>query len=76
VQRRALWLIVGIAGGALVPLGFGGGLLVLVLTLAGGGTLTAAETLPAAAIMALGPGLGVPLTLHGWAGWQARLFRR
>jgi len=70
MQRRALWLIVGIAGGALVPLGFGGGLLVLVLILAGGGTLTAAESLPVAGLMALGLGLGIPLALHGWAGWR------
>jgi len=72
MRRRALWLIVGIAGSALIPLGFGGGLLALALILAGEGTPTAAETLPAAAMMALGLGLGVPLTLHGWAGWQVR----
>jgi hypothetical protein len=72
MQRRALWLVVGIAGGALVTLGVGGGLLVVALILAGGGTLTAAETLPVAGMMALGLGLGVPLMLHGWAGWRAR----
>jgi hypothetical protein len=72
MRRRALWLIVGIAGSALIPLAFGGGLLALALIFAGKGTLTAAETLPAGAMTALGLGLGVPLTLHGWAGWQMR----
>jgi len=72
MQRRTLWLIVGIAGGALVLLGFAGGLLSLAWLLADEGMLTAAETLPVASTLALGLGLGVPLTLHGWAGWRAR----
>jgi RsiW-degrading membrane proteinase PrsW (M82 family) len=72
MQRRVLWLIVGVAGGALVLLGSGGGLLALTLVLAGGGTPTAADSLPVAGIMASGLGLGVPLALHGWGGWRAR----
>jgi len=72
MQRRTLWLIVGIAGGALGMLGLGGGLLALALTVVGGSTLTAAESLPLAGIMAFGLVLGIPLALHGWAGWQER----
>ncbi len=70
MQRRALWLIFGIAGGALVLLGVGGGLLALALLLAFRGALTAAEALPVAGLMAFGLGLGVPVALQGWAGWQ------
>ncbi len=72
MQRRTLWLVAGIAGAALATLACGGGLLVLALALAGRGALTAAETLPVAGMMALGLELGVPLMLHGWAGWQGR----
>jgi hypothetical protein len=72
MQRRVLWLVVGVAGGALGLLGVAGGLLALAFVLAGGGTPTAAESLPVAGLMALGLGLGVPLALHGWAGWRAR----
>jgi RsiW-degrading membrane proteinase PrsW (M82 family) len=72
MQRRVLWLIVGVAGGTLVLLGVAGGLLALTLTLAGGGTPTTAESLPVAGLMALGLGLGIPLALHGWTGWRAR----
>jgi hypothetical protein len=75
MRRRALWLIVGIAGSVLIPLGLGGGLLTLVLIPASGGTLTAADALPAAAMAALGLGLGVPLALHGWAGGRAQISR-
>lgn len=71
MQRCTLWLIVGVAGGMLALLGFGGGLLALVLILAGEGALTAARTLPVAGVMALSLGFGVPLALQGWAGWQA-----
>jgi RsiW-degrading membrane proteinase PrsW (M82 family) len=70
MRRRALWLIFGIAGGALVLLGVGGGLLALALLLALRGALTAAEALPVAGLMAFGLGLGVPVALQGWAGWQ------
>ncbi|HEY68890.1 MAG TPA: PrsW family intramembrane metalloprotease [Thermoflexia bacterium] len=72
MRRRALWLIVGIAGAALATLACGSGLLMLALVLVNGDTLTAAETLPAAGMMALGLGLGAPLALHGWAGWRAQ----
>jgi len=70
MQRRALWLIAGIAGIAFVTLACGGGLLVLALILINSGTLTTAETLLVAGIMALGLGFGLPLALHGWGGWQ------
>lgn len=72
MERRALWLIVGIAGGVLILLGFGGGLLVLAVSLVGRGLLTTTEALPVAGMMAVGLGLGVPLTFQGWAGWLAR----
>jgi len=72
MQRRVLWLTAGIAGATLATLSCGGGLLVLALVLTGRGTLTTAETLPAAGMMALGLELGIPLALHGWAGWQGR----
>jgi hypothetical protein len=73
MQRRALWLIIGILGcGAFVALTCGGGLLTLALALTGEATLTAAETLPLAGLIALGLILGVPLVLQGWAGWRER----
>jgi hypothetical protein len=71
VQRRALWLIIGIVGGILAILLFGSGL-VLALIFASRGKLTAAETLPVAGMMALSLGLSVPLMFQGWNGWQAR----
>ena len=72
MQRRALWLIFGIAGWAVVLLGVGGGLLALALHLTIRGALTAAEALPVAGLMAFGLGLGVPVALQGLAGWQGR----
>jgi hypothetical protein len=72
MQRRTLWLIVGIAGGVLALMGCGVGLLALVLILASGGAPTAVETLPVAGIIGLGLGSGISLMLHGWAAWQAR----
>jgi len=71
VQRRALWLIIGIVGGLLAILLFGSGL-ALAIFLASRGRLTAAETMPVAGVMALSLELGVPLALQGWHGWQAR----
>ncbi len=71
MRRRAFWLIIGIVGGLCAILFFGSGLAVALL-LAGRGRLTATETLPVAGMMALSLGLGVPLALQGWNGWQAR----
>lgn len=71
MQRRALWLIIGIVGGLLAILLFGSGL-ALAIFLASRGRLTAAETMPVAGVMALSLELGVPLALQGWHGWQAR----
>ena len=73
--HRAVWLIASIAGGILFLLGCVGGLLALVVILAGGEALSVAQSLPVAGMMALGLGLGVPLVLHGWAGWQMRSSR-
>jgi RsiW-degrading membrane proteinase PrsW (M82 family) len=75
MRHRAVWLIAGIAGGILVLLGCAGGLLALAVILAGGEALSVAQSLPVAGMMALGLGLGVPLVLHGWAGWQMRSSR-
>ena len=72
MQHRTLWLIVAIAGGVLVLMGGGVGLLALVLILASGGAPTAAETLPVAGVIGLGLGSGISLILHGWAAWQTR----
>jgi hypothetical protein len=72
MQRRPLWLIAGIAGASLVVLGVGGGLLALALVLVGGGNPAATDTLPVAGLLALGLGLGLPLSVQGWAGWLAR----
>ncbi len=71
MQRRALWLIIGIVGGLLALLLFGSGL-ALAWFLASRGRLTVAETLPVVSVIALGLELGVPLALQGWHGWQAR----
>lgn len=71
MRRRALWLIIGIFGGLLAILLFGSGL-AMVLFLASRGKLTADETLPVAGMIALSLGLGIPLALQGWNGWQAR----
>ena len=72
MERRVLWLLVALAGSLIAALGLACGLLALALVLGYRGTLTAGETLPVAGIMAVGPGLGIPLALHGWAGWRAR----
>ncbi len=72
MQRRTLWLIVGIVGGCLVLLGCGGGLLASAFVFLSGDTLTAIETLPIAGMVGWGLGFGIPLMLHGWAAWQAR----
>ena len=71
MQRRTLWLVVGIAGGILALLGCGCGLLALVFFLSSGGALTTTETLPVAGIMGLSLGFGILLMLHGWAAWRA-----
>jgi hypothetical protein len=46
-------------------------LLGLVWMLAGEGAPAGSETLPVAGMIGWGLGFGVPLILHGWAGWQA-----
>ena len=72
MRRRTLWLFAGIAGVGLVLLGCGGGLLALVWMLAGESAPTGSETLPVAGMIGWGLGFGVPLIMHGRAGWRAR----
>jgi RsiW-degrading membrane proteinase PrsW (M82 family) len=72
MERRTLWLLVGIGGGALVTCGFGSGLLALVFMLASERALTATETLPLAGVMGVSLGFGIPLVVHGMSGWRAR----
>jgi RsiW-degrading membrane proteinase PrsW (M82 family) len=72
MERRTLWLLVGIGGGALAACGFGGGLLALVFMLASERALTATETLPLAGVMGVSLGFGVPLVVHGASAWRAR----
>jgi hypothetical protein len=75
MQRRALWLVAGLVGGAVAALGSGLGLLVLASSLLGpigvgtGNGLTVTQTLAAAGLTALALGLGIPLAIHGRAGW-------
>jgi hypothetical protein len=72
MQRRTGWLAIGIAGGAFVLLGCGGGLLMLVSVLSSRGALATVEALPMAGLIGLGLGFGIPLMHHGWAAWHAR----
>lgn len=72
MQRRTLWLIFGIAGGAFALLGCGGGLLAAVFFLFSGDPPTAIDALPVAGMIGVGLGFGIPMMLHGWAAWQAR----
>jgi len=72
MQRRVLWLVVGIGCAALSVLTCGGGLLLLAVALVDGVALTATETLPLAGLMALSLLFGVPMVLYGWAGWRDR----
>ena len=74
--HRALWLVVGIGGLAVAVLGLGAGLLLLLIAYVGAGTVTAAETVPVAGLIALGAGLGGALAYHGWSGWRERASRR
>jgi hypothetical protein len=75
MQRRALWLVASLVGGTVAALGSGLGLLVLASGLLGpigvgsGNGLTVTQTLVAAGLTALALGLGIPLAIHGRAGW-------
>ena len=75
MQRRSLWFLVAIAGVGLMLLGCGGGLLALTLTITEGEPLTGVETMPIAGIVGWGFGFGIPLMLHGVAGWRGRSSR-
>jgi RsiW-degrading membrane proteinase PrsW (M82 family) len=78
MKRRTLWLIAGILGVTiLVTLVLGGGGLALLLALSAlfGQVPAVTSVLQAAGLVALGIGLGVPLAVQGWAGWQERRSR-
>lgn len=73
MQRRTLWLVIGILGCvALVMLTCVGGLMALAVLLSGPRPLTATQTMPMVGAVVVGPVLGIPLILQGWAGWQGR----
>jgi hypothetical protein len=73
MQRRSLWLIISILGCvALVTLTCLGGLLALATLFSGLDSLAATQTLQMVGMLALGPILGIPLVLQGWAGWRGR----
>jgi hypothetical protein len=72
MERRTLWLLAGIGGGALATCGFGSGLLALVFMLASEHALTTTETLPLAGVMGVSLLFGIPLVVHGISGWRAR----
>lgn len=74
--RRVLWLAAGLTGILLVIAGLGAALLVLGLStlsvLGGSGGLTPDDTLLVAAVAGSALGLGLPLAVHGLAGWRQR----
>jgi len=73
MQRRTLWLVIGILGCvALVTLTCLGGLIALMTFFSGPRSLTATQTLPMVSAIVVGPVLGIPLILEGWAGWRGR----
>ncbi len=72
MNRRWLWLVVAIAGGTAAILGSGLGVLAIVLGLTSGAAQASGTTLPAAALIALALGLGIPVAYQGWAGWRER----
>lgn len=73
MRRRTLWLVMAILGCvALVTLACLGGLLTLAMFIPVPDSLSPAQTLPLAGMLALGPVLGIPLVLQGWAGWRGR----
>jgi RsiW-degrading membrane proteinase PrsW (M82 family) len=76
MQRRTLWLIIGILGiCATVTLISIGGLLAMMALLSVFLTdqpLDVSSILQATGLIALGLGIGVPLVLAGWAGWQEK----
>jgi RsiW-degrading membrane proteinase PrsW (M82 family) len=71
-----LWLIACILGIGIIIMLMGSGglyaLYVIIDTLVGSTPLNVGALLQAAGIVTLGMGIGGPLVLSGWSGWQAR----
>ncbi len=72
MRSRALWFIVLAGGATLLLTGLGSGLLFLAIWLLDGKGLTPTETLVATSAAGGGLFFGIPLMVHGWAGWQGR----
>ena len=73
MQRRSLWLIVGIVGGAAALLGLGlAGLALALGGATGEGAPSGTQVLVAVSIAAQALVLGLPLAVHGWAAWRGR----
>ncbi len=73
MQRHTLWLVIGILGCvAFVTLTCLGGLIALMTLFSGPRSLTATQTLPMVSAVVVGPVLGIPLIVQGWAGWRGR----
>jgi hypothetical protein len=75
MEHRALWLIAGVLGVTiLITLVLGGGGLALLLVLSPlfDQVPDVTSALQATALVTLGIGLGVPLAVQGWTGWQER----
>ena len=73
MQRRTLWLVAGLVGGAAVVSSLGlAGLVLLVGAVLGRGWPSLTQALLAAGLAGQGLALGLPLALQGWAAWQGR----
>ncbi len=72
MRSNTLWLILAIASLTVSVLTCGGGALVLALSVVGGASQGVTSVLPLAGVLVLSVGLGVLLTVHGWAGWRGR----
>jgi hypothetical protein len=72
MRSRALWLVALAGGATLLLTGLGSGLLFLAIGFLDDQGLTLTETLVAASVAGGGLFFGIPLMVHGWAGWQGR----
>ncbi len=72
MRSRVLWLIAFAGGATLLLTGLGSGLLFLAIWFLDGKGLTLTETLVVASAAGGGLFFGIPLMVHGWAGWQGR----
>ena len=75
MQRRTLWLVAALVGCAVAILGSGSGFVLVALGPSTGEVLGTVDTLLAAGVVASALGLGIPLALQGWAGWNEQSSR-